>query len=1481
MRSYKVLITSLLLGLFAPVMSVYADSGALEEMKARKQFLDSHPALAKIIQPDLKKSAIPSITLPGMKMKEKGVTNKSAGPQRVASKTQFIANMVANESWEGRYSGEGIYSFYAESPIEFSEIHRERGAKMQGRGGGILLGDRYYLTNYEVGMGMCISYFYVFDANTWELVSSDSEADATICATDLAWDSKNNVVYGAFFNKNLSGFELCKIDYTGSWPKRTLIGKLPMMVVALGVNSKGEIYGVCEDGVLYRFDSNDATPTRIGDTGVKVCGKNGVVQQTGEFDMHTDTFYWAANDVYGNYRLLTVDTTDASVQEVTTFQPRVMLLNMQVMPREADDKAPNTIEDLDVTFVKDSSTGKVTFTVPEDTYDGTPLSGDVSYTVMVAGEEKASGTAAAGSRVEAEITGEPGAAVVEVWLTNDGGRSPVASKEIWIGNDYPVVEDVNFTADGYNATVSWTTSKLGAHGGYVGECTYNIVRMPDKETVAENFKGNTFTEVMPTKDVQHIYYEIIPTHADKTGEKVASNALNIGEALGFPYLNTFDTEEALSTFEIVDGNNDGCTWGWNIKNDNEYTDGVAACMVRGGFPVVLDEWLLTPEFKVQAGHSYKLSFKGSNWSYDMEDVISVYAGQGLDVNKYGRFIEPVKFDPMWTECKGVYTSDKDQVIRFGIRRESDYTTQFCKIDNLEIVDEGSNECPEAVGNLSVEPDEEGELLATVSFTAPSTDQSGNALDDLEKAEIYVGLEHKATIENLIPGQEYEIEVDVPTNDVHSFRVDIYSAKGQGKSKSVKQFVGQDVPGPIKVVAEDCGDHIVLRWNECETGLNGRFVNPDRMTYNAFQVVDIVTFIPLGSVKGETELILDHNTNVGPVGKIDLCVQPVNDVGEGSKYAANRLIVGKPYELPYEEHFDNNSGYVYDGDVDGSIFTIESGVSSDGDNMHFVWNPIFDFLTQRELRTCKIDISTAEHPELSFKYQSQRGNRFEVYAMLADASEVLLAEVTDGFDEPVTDFTEEWLTANVDLTPVKDKGIIRLKLVLIADPSLEDNWYMIVDDLMIVDKVAHNLRCSINVPTNKPKHGERPTIVATVTNYGYETSSDYKVNMYVNDMLVGTQTASGLEFKKSTNIPFTFELKRDCPEKTEVKAEVVYESDEIPEDNIAIATLDVQFPKVAAPENLTGVITNGAVNLKWEAPSEFYEEDVVEDWESYLPWSIRGFGDWTLIDVDGGHVIKLEQAEFPNEGQPQAYTIFNPGSIGLPDANPEGFPHSGYQYLACFAADINEVEHNDDWIISPMLTGDAQTISFYAKQMTDYYGPEHLQVLVSKTGKEIADFELVKEYEITNWQNWGLFELELPEGALYFAFRVITRDGHICMIDDVSFRAGSCKEITSWRVYRNLDFIAEVPASQLDFTDNAGDSNARYNVTAVYRTGEESALSNDVRFTSGVEGIDADDANAELFTVYSVDGKVLLLNAKELGELQPGVYIINGKKTLVK
>lgn len=230
---------------------------------------------------------------------------------------------------------------------------------------------------------------------------------------------------------------------------------------------------------------------------------------------------------------------------------------------------------------------------------------------------------------------------------------------------------------------------------------------------------------------------------------------------------------------------------------------------------------------------------------------------------------------------------------------------------------------------------------------------------------------------------------------------------------------------------------------------------------------------------------------------------------------------------------------------------------------------------------------------------------------------------------------------------------------------------------------------------------------------------------------------------------------------------------------------------------------------------------------------------------------------------------------MPAENIEGYPHSGMQYAACWAADINQVAHNDDWLISPILSGKAQSISFFAKELTPYYGAEKFQVLYSTSGNDTKDFSLIKEFEVTNYLDWQRYNVELPEGALYFAIRVVTRDGHLFMIDDITFEAGSCKDIVAYRIYRDRNLIAEVPDNQLVYEDKSGNSKNEYNVTALYATGLESAFSNKVSSSSGIGGIEIERPQAP-YNVYSIDGRMILKNAESLDGLNPGIYIVNGK-----
>ena len=73
---------------------------------------------------------------------------------------------------------------------------------------------------------------------------------------------------------------------------------------------------------------------------------------------------------------------------------------------------------------------------------------------------------------------------------------------------------------------------------------------------------------------------------DLIGTEAVSNGVKLGTHCLVPYLETFDTKEALDNFTIIDGYEDGDTWmfrnGWDMVQS------------RYSFKNPMDEWLLTP-----------------------------------------------------------------------------------------------------------------------------------------------------------------------------------------------------------------------------------------------------------------------------------------------------------------------------------------------------------------------------------------------------------------------------------------------------------------------------------------------------------------------------------------------------------------------------------------------------------------------------------------------------------------------------------------------------------------------------------------------------------------------------------------------------------------------------------------------------------------------------------------------------------------------
>lgn len=1454
---------SAVMALLLPGIALAA--GESKEAAQRAKFLAEHPAVAKII-PASEANIIPPRMLVQTEALKTPVYNPDGGVL-----PEIWTNIIASKAWTGRYTGYGIYNFAPQTPITLENIAKGESDFMKGNGGGVLINGLYYLINWEVSIGGIVTTYTVYDTATWEKLNS-TRTEPRFIATDLAYDRINKVCYGAVFNDNLSGYELAKMKYTTNSPSKTTIGSLPLMAVALGVDSKGDLYGIMEDCVLYKINKTDASLTPIGDTGIRVAGQRGIVQMSGEFDQHTDIFYFAANDVYGNYALYTVDTSTGEASKIADIPDSSQLLNLQIMTPKAEDKAPGYLRDFSVSFPDGSLSGEVSFSIPQKTYDGSELS-SVTYNISVNSSVKATASAAAGEKVQIPLNLPQGSALIKAWAVNDAGSSPTEAKTLWIGQDYPRILSVTYTARSLESSVTWKPDTVGTHAGYVGQLKYDVIRMPGNHEVAKGITATSFSETLPQDaPMANYYYTVIPRNGDLIGEGVNSNSNTVGSAVSLPYENHFDAPDSFDLLTIVDSNRDGYSWFWGEESWAK-PQGVATCdgwvMTDEGdsYNVEADDWLLTPELHVEAGTTYQVAFKGRSTSYSTDnDRLSVAYGAGTNVENYITILPPSELPfNFGDEMTCTFTSDKDQNIRIGFHRTMPPSNASMQLDDIRISSMGTNSAPESVSDLNVIPAEKGRLRATVKFKAPMTTKEGKPLTGLTKTEIYVDDKLAETIENPTPGSDIQREVKVSGNGWHNFRVDIFSESGQGQSAICKPFVGVDIPGSVECTLTDCIDHIQVKWTTPE-GANGQYVDPDKITYDIYQSdgYQIVAEIAVGY--SGTEMDIPFDTTEGEQGGVLLAIRANNAAGSGTLRHSNALIVGEPYRLPYEEHFNGTTQYMYD-QGDCTAFGPAQGASSDGDNASFGWVAVYDRDTEHTVKSMKIATAGSKNLHLIFDHSVEGSDYIEVYAIHRDGSESILGTCrkTDG---------DRWQTASYSLADVVNDTYFRFKFRFVKG---DDGGFDFIDNLRVIDASDHDLAATISLPPSSVKHGQTADINVIVTNKGLNTSGDYSVSLFNGDNCLGTMNGTGLEISKSEIFRFQYNVGVGAPSEITLRAVVEYEQEQNPEDNSDKAVLHIQDQKVSAPENLSGE-ENSGISLRWDTPTEFYSEEVTDDFESYPAWTITNMGDWKLVDLDNASTVGFEEATYPNCKARMAYIIYNPYELGMPQEATIARPFSGMQCAVSFAADINSVEHNDDWLISPLLPGRQQDIEFYAKAILPDYGPEKFQILYSTTGNNPEDFILLKEQEIDNYLNWGRIQASLPEGSLYFAIRCITADGYMFMVDDVNYTRGSCTEITDFNIYRNSQKIGTVKYPQTTFHDAEGNGTDVYNVTAVYATGEESGFSNPFS-TVGLEVII--DDNFAPADIYGIDGTIVRHNATTIKGLRPGVYIMNHRKFMVE
>lgn len=217
-----------------------------------------------------------------------------------------------------------------------------------------------------------------------------------------------------------------------------------------------------------------------------------------------------------------------------------------------------------------------------------------------------------------------------------------------------------------------------------------------------------------------------------------SNKVLVGNGYDIPYFEPFD-EGWIDRYTVIDANGDYPTW-WDDYSGHAYT--------QAGPDNGSDDWLITPDIHFAPG-IYTIAFRYwgglPGYSEYAGNAFEVGFGQGTDPSKFktvGKVTDIILEESQQKEFTATVKVSADGTYNVGIHDISPNNAYLLYIDSLSITQGGTLEVPDTVGSLRATADPDGDLKVNISFTAPTTNANGDALDAIDH--VYVVRDDKDT-----------------------------------------------------------------------------------------------------------------------------------------------------------------------------------------------------------------------------------------------------------------------------------------------------------------------------------------------------------------------------------------------------------------------------------------------------------------------------------------------------------------------------------------------------------------------------------------------------------------------------------------------------------------------------------------------------------------------------------------------------------------
>lgn len=1050
------------------------------------------------------------------------------------------------------------------------------------------------------------------------------------------------------------------------------------------------------------------------------------------------------------------------------------------------------------------------------------------------------------------------------------------------------------------------TVHYSATGGSDGKISFKV---PQKSIDGNDVTGLNKIEVLKNGELYKTITESLTPGAEMEFDievvadqedmytVMAYNAAGKGEAatikvmvLSTPYTNSFNTKKDFDGFTQISAYNNGYLF--EVFND------------RLRLFTSADEddiWVITPPITMTKDMYYMLNFNLKAKDNNV-GTMDVFIGKGANPELLDqRVMETIAVgteNDIYGGLKEEYfTVDENGQYFLAFHYKGKKLTSFTEVylDDLSISAGIAGTAPDR-GTLEVVPARDGSLNVELIYTAATKSLNGADLNANSTQEVYFYINGVQTPANrtykAYPGQKVAINAEVPEDLPY-----IFSARTgwNGRHSYKDAFVGINTPSyptGIKLIETQPYGHVVISWDPVTKDIEGYDLYPELLTYELsgwHMYQGNIIEEPLAQGIETTNYEYDAIAADAPQTMKSYILRARNLKGKGSQGVITKYVnLGKPYRLPYRESFstDGNPGTstatndeTFDGWSHWGLMTdglIDGMTSADGDGVYLALESMYTE-SGGTFITGKVNLASVEVPSMSLMVYNNSSE--ELPAM--NTIEFMIYTYGDhkwhslGEAKAVKDLCGDkpgWNKVNVDLTAYADQiAMLGVKV------TTKSHTFTSIDNIRILEYPAKDISIHHHNTPLTATPGAPFSMEVTVANNGREAVTPDAIEMHVDGEKVAEATVKTIAPGETESFSFSHSFPSvDLAQSHEIIFKALYADDADQSDNASVpVTVTTVTPELPAVTNLTGSSDEEMkVTLSWDEPKTLDGGVTTESFEDWIAGAATQHG-WLSHDNDRRDNIALSSGGTPlpvpglSDFQPASFAVIDVSDGNVLPATQ--FPaKTGNKFLMSLRPG-GDTGNADDWIISPLLSGKAQTVTFYAKNYKGYDAT--IEVLYSTTGTALDDFKSAARGSIYV-DDWTGCSVDLPEGARYFAIRNVSNceTSFLIMLDDVTYDAAAGDDIAlaGYNVYEEAEFLNSPLQPSFTIAEPVSEGLHTYGVSARYAHGESRVEAVDVNVTSsGLVSV----TQAKGVHVFGGKGCIHVTGAEP--GAQVAVYALNG------